>query len=82
MTAQEEIDLFEQDNKLPESVCSGQRWNTSRKDYDVCAKKDECDKHKKFMNCSILDNYHNLKFVKYHYLPSFKNCTLHEHTDI
>lgn len=82
MTMKEEIDLFEKDNKSPESVCPGQRWNVVRKTYDVCVKKDDCDKYNKFINCNILDNYHNLKFVKHHYLPSFKNCTLNELTDI
>lgn len=82
MTANEDIDLFEQDNQLTESVCSGQRWNPKRKCYDVCEKKDSCIKHLNYNNSSILDNYHNLKFVKYYYLKHFKNCRLNEQVEV
>lgn len=82
MTAQEEIDLFEQDNKLPESVCSGHRWNISRGQYDICTHMDECEKYNRFKKCNILDDYNKLNFVKYHYLPSFKKCNLYEQSEI
>lgn len=82
MTKKEEMELLEQDNGLPESLCSGQRYNPKRKNYDICQKRDSCTKYIKYTQTCILDNYHNLKFVKYYYLKSFKNCILHEQVGI
>lgn len=81
MEKEEDILLFEKDNNLPESVCSGHRWNPKRGLYDICAHMDACEKFKRFKGCSILDDYNKLKFVKYYYLTSFKNCNLHEQAE-